>query len=582
MTGDVVRDFAGALAWLVTVYKVIGWLIGLCFGFFGVLALNRYREEAESWELYAVLAFLALLMGPVVHFGVPLLVAAHFKAVIPFPYLLLWLGGAVSGAWFGFVFLRVWVPRLILWREARTKRTEAERDRKTDVRTVHEQMPATPEFYDVMRFYEPDSVVFGLDQQGSPVRVPYKVWKSNHVQLAGTTGAGKGVAAQMLLAQAVRHGEAVFVMDPKNDEWLPHVLHAVAKAEGVPYHFIDLRDGTPAQINPLIGTDRAGMLELFLAAFGLSEKGGDADFYRSYDRKAARYAAAAMAEMETPSFAGFLNQLHQLPGVKDAPGFVLNFEEMAELDSINADRVGVDFAEVIAKGGVVYIVGSMRNDPVKRAQRLLMVRLIQLAEERDRLKEQRPVCVFLDEVKYHLSRPAMEIFCAARDKGLHAIVAHQSLVDLRDVPGDLDPDAVAGSVIENTALKLIYRIQDPETAEWLAKRSGTKLVDAESRTVSRNIAQSEILSDERTLRLDETYLIDTNMMQNLPERVAVVFGPALPTLVGTSPILAKKSPDAIAIAGASWDDEPETEIFSHAKKSTESPSPLEEIRFLDE
>ena len=81
------------------------------------------------------------------------------------------------------------------------------------------------------------------------------------------------------------------------------------------------------------------------------------------------------------------------------------------------------------------------------------------------------------------------------DKGLHAIVAHQSLADLRDVPADLDPDSVVGSVIENTALKIIYKLQDPDTAEWIAKRSGIKLVDEEMRSVNRNAAQSEILDD---------------------------------------------------------------------------------------
>lgn len=174
-----------------------------------------------------------------------------------------------------------------------------------------------------------------------------------------------------------------------------------------------------------------------------------------------------------------------------------------------------------------------------------MVRLVQICEQRDRLKPQRPVCAFLDELKYHLSKPAMEIFGAARDKGLHAIVAHQSLADLRDVPSDLDADAVVGSVIENTGLKLIYKLQDPDTAEWLARRSGTKLVDEELRKVGRNVAQSEIIDDERTLRQGETYLVDTNMLQNLPKQVAVFFSEELPQFVGTSPVPTEKCAEAI-------------------------------------
>jgi hypothetical protein len=254
-----------------------------------------------------------------------------------------------------------------------------------------------------------------------------------------------------------------------------------------------------------------------------------------------------MANQENPSFRKAYSDVEILPEVKKAAGFWGAYEEMAELESINADGVGIDLAEIIEQGGVVYVVGSMRNAPVMKAQRMLMIRLVQLCEKRDRMQKNRSVCVFLDELKYHLSKPAMEIFGAARDKGLHALVAHQSLADLRDVPADLDADAVVGSVIENTAIKLIYRLQDPDTAEWIAKRSGTKLVDEEVRRVGRNLAQSEILDDERMIRQAETYFVDTNMLMNLPERVAVLFSDVLPQFIGTSPVPIEKSRLAISV-----------------------------------
>jgi hypothetical protein len=140
----------------------------------------------------------------------------------------------------------------------------------------------------------------------------------------------------------------------------------------------------------------------------------------------------------------------------------------------------------------------------------------------------------------------MEIFGAARDKGLHALIAHQALSDLRDVPADLDAEAVVGSVIENTGIKIIYKLQDPDTADWLARRSGTKLVDEETRRINRNLAQAEIVEDERTVRQGETYLVDTNMLMNLPKRVAVFFSEELPQFVGTSPVPVKKTFSAIA------------------------------------
>jgi len=579
LTGDFVRDFAPALTWLVQFYKAGGFAIGLIAGFFCFVAIARNLEKEESWELYLVPFGLGVLIGPVVHFGVPWLVRDHIGPVsIAWYFLLIWVVGGAVGVVLGFRYFRHWEPKIAKWREKVTRRTEVERDRKTDVRTVREQLPATPELYDIMEHYEPGFITVGLDKNDEPVRVPFDVWRSNHIQLAGTTGAGKGVEAQMALSQSVPEGEAVFVFDPKNDEWLPHVLYQVAKNEGVPFHFIDLRDGQGPQINPLIGVNRADLKELLIAAFALSDKGTEADHYRLGDRRFASAVAELLAAQEAPSFRASMADIMSLPGADKAAGFVGKFEEMAELDSINAATAGVDFSEVIEKGGVVYLVGSMRHEVVKRAMRLLMVRLVQICEQRDRLKPQRSVCAFLDELKYHLSKPAMEIFGAARDKGLHALVAHQSLADLRDVPSDLDADAVVGSVIENTGLKLIYKLQDPDTAEWLARRSGTKLVDEELRKVGRNVAQSEIIDDERTLRQGETYLVDTNMLQNLPKQVAVFFSEELPQFVGTSPVPTEKCSEAItpAVVSSPATPVPVIEDEPEASEPVSEPEPAEQ------
>ncbi|TKF93720.1 TraM recognition domain-containing protein, partial [Vibrio sp. F13] len=109
------------------------------------------------------------------------------------------------------------------------------------------------------------------------------------------------------------------------------------------------------------------------------------------------------------------------------------------------------------------------------------------------------------ELKYHISKAAMEGLGAARDKGIHMLLAHQSVADLRDCPADLNSDAVVGAVVENTKFKLVYKLQDPETAEWVAKMSGTILVDDETRSVETDATLSEIVDTKRTLRQAERY-----------------------------------------------------------------------------
>ncbi|KXS30847.1 MAG: Mobilization protein TriK [Candidatus Gallionella acididurans] len=165
----------------------------------------------------------------------------------------------------------------------------------------------------------------------------------------------------------------------------------------------------------------------------------------------------------------------------------------------------------------------------------------------------RLITVFSDEFKVHISRPFMTSLGAAAGWGMHCILAFQSLQDLADVPADLDKDSVRGAVMENCAIQGGYRIKDPETAEWLAAATGPILVDDEARKIERNLALSETVLAERTVRMAERFLIDTNMLMNLPAGCGVLSGAsALPSFCYTSPVRAAKQPQAVtavAVAG---------------------------------
>ncbi|WP_135735470.1 TraM recognition domain-containing protein, partial [Klebsiella pneumoniae] len=115
-------------------------------------------------------------------------------------------------------------------------------------------------------------------------------------------------------------------------------------------------------------------------------------------------------------------------------------------------------------------------------------------------------------------------------------------------PRDLNPDAVIGAVVENCSIRIAYRVQNPDTALWLAKMSGEIQVDDETRRIERNAGGAELLSHERSIRQSTRNLIDTNMLQNLPERTAVFFGFGRPQFAHICPILAEKQPLKIFVA----------------------------------
>lgn len=452
-----------------------------------------------------------------------------------------WAGGLVMGL--GAVF--IWLRWVVGWREktshSLTHRSALERNRRTDVRQIGQFLPSEIDKFNPLDFVVDKRGLFvGLSEEQQPIYIDYETWKLSHVLLSGRTRSGKGMAAQILLSQAIARREFVVILDPKLDAWMPHVFYAAAQRAGQPYHFLDLRPGQPPQINMFAGCDEETVENMLIAAFSLAEKGEAADFYRLADRKAAREAARYIAQGHTAADALTVFGQNWL---EQAKGFHAALEEMADLDAVNATD-GIDIEQLGNTGGVLYVAGDMGNTRVIRMQRMLLVRLMMLAK---RGSAQRLITVFADEFKVHISRPFMTSLGAAAGWGMHCILAFQSLHDLADVPADLDKDSVRGAVMENCAIQLSYRIKDPETAEWLAASTGTILVDDEVRKIERNLALSETVLPERTVRMAERFLIDTNMLMNLPAGCGVLSGAsALPSFCYTSPVRADKQSQAVS------------------------------------
>lgn len=442
-----------------------------------------------------------------------------------------------------FVIRRIVSPEIESFKHRAIKRTELERDVRTDVRNVVDLLPKSME-YNPLDYIDLSLGLFiGLDENSNPQYIPMKDWQEQHADLIGTTGAGKGVAAAMLLYQSILAGETVFAMDPKDDEWAPHLFREACRAAGKPYALIDLRSNK-YQLDLLNGINIEELEELLNAGFSLAKKGDIADFYRLGDRRASRFVSESYEDGMT------LRDLFNSELVESMAEDVKNFhgemEEVSLLNSINA-KGGLSLRDFFDTGGCVYIIGSMRNPKIISAQRMILIRLIQIAEKRDRIHSKpRPIAIFLDELKYHISRAAMEGLGAARDKGVHIIMAHQSLGDLEDCPADLKPKAVIGAVVENTKFKLVYKLQDPQTAKWIAEMTGSILVDDESRRVRTDAILVEKVDGDRTIRQAERYYVDTNMLLNLPKGVSFIFtSKSLPRASMISPVKVEKKDKVI-------------------------------------
>ncbi|MEQ9891261.1 type IV secretory system conjugative DNA transfer family protein [Pectobacterium aroidearum] len=534
-------------------------LSGLTLPFFASMK-NDDRQKSPLWRkliiTFSLLCFLFGSMGPLLIGIFQWFYQDRIVTRIPALKWSILIIFTMVGFIFHIILRRTLTPELDKIKKKLIKKTSLERELRTDVRTVKSLLPETLHYNPLDYINLNKGIFIGIDRDEKPMYLPLKDWQRQHADIIGTTGAGKGVATGILLYQSILAGEGVFIMDPKDDEWATHLYRKACEDAGKPFALIDLRK-PQYQLNLIEDITPDELEELFVAGFSLAEKGQESDFYRIDDRKAARMAAQFVSSHTYSTIRDIYNGEYVQGIAEDIKAFFGKIEELALLNAINAPT-GFSLQSVFDEGGCCYIIGSMRNSKIITAQRMLLVRLYQLAERRDRVKETpRPIAIFLDELKYHLSKPALEGLGAARDKGVHIIMAHQSVADLKDCPADLKGDAVVGAVVENAKFKLVYRVMDPDTAEWVARMSGTILVDDEIRKAKTDAVLTETIDGERTIRQAERFFIDSNMILNLPDFVSFIFTTrTLPSASLISPIKVQKreleiysvSPDIAASA----------------------------------
>ncbi|MGL5384319.1 MAG: type IV secretion system DNA-binding domain-containing protein [Serratia sp. (in: enterobacteria)] len=531
------------LLWLQNSPVILSLLAGLTLPFIFHLPREE-RENAPFWlksvACISIFFFIFGTLSPLTIQGLSYFFdSLNNHSLVSIPLWILTLLFTAAGLAFHLIARRLLAGEIDNLKHKLIKKSKLERNTRTDVRDVKEMLPDSVS-YDPLEYIDLKKGIFiGLDKDDQPQYITIKEFQSQHAAIIGTTGSGKGVSATVLLYQAIMLDESVFVEDPKNDEWAPHVLREACRMAGKKFVLIDLNN-LNFQMDLLAGISREQLEELFNAGFSLTKKGEGSDFYRIADRRAARNTAATHQPGMT------LRDLFNSDFVKslkeDVPAFFGELEEIALVNSINANK-GFSLKQIFDEGGCCYIVGSTRNQKIISAQRMILTRLIQIAETRDRINSKpRTVAIFLDELKYHLSRPALEGLGTARDKGVHIFMAFQAIDDLRDCPSDLNAESVIGAVVENAKFKLVYQLQNPETAEWVARMTGSILVDDEMRKVKTDISLTEKMETDRMIRQAERYYIDCNMLLNLPPFVGFVFTPTdLAKATKLSHIVVKKS-----------------------------------------
>jgi len=416
--------------------------------------------------------------------------------------VLSWLGGIIAGLMIGLPLIWLVIPK---W---------ASGEGLTDTERTLNQLRKLST-YDPLKYIDVVRGCFaGLHhERKKPIYVPWAKINETNIQCLGATASGKNVEMLLIAYQCILAGQSVVWIDPKGDHRTPAVLLNAAKVVGKQLHYLNLNPNQPCQFNLLAGCSESEIEELLVAGFDLQGQGGDGDFYRGKDEDAAMLAASLAIKEQAHSIPELLQLCDTIPAITDQENFWRKFRKLASLPVIQTAK-GLDLEAAIIRGDVVYVIGSCDNERVKMLQKMLLVRIMQIIKKRDRFADNQPVCVVLDEFKHLVSPTALNALAVVRDFNSHFMLAHQSIGDL-DEAANISYAAAYGAVVNNTALKVIFKISDTVFAKQIAELAGTKKIFKENTSKSSSQVDGQIKSNGSWIE-DRDYRIPAEVITGLP------------------------------------------------------------------
>lgn len=133
----------------------------------------------------------------------------------------------------------------------------------------------------------------------------------------------------------------------------------------------------------------------------------------------------------------------------------------------------------------------------------------------------------IDEAKFLITDTLANALATVLSKGITMCLTYQAKNDTAN-PVDRTANALSmqNAIETNTQFSIYYRAIDPETAEWVAKQTGTtNITVTRMEKVNTNSAGAEIWDNTRMLSQEQQYLIPENVIKTLPPMTGVLVMP---------------------------------------------------------
>lgn len=438
-----------------------------------------------------------------------------YESLSPLQAALFWLSLIASGAALG----------ILAWelcsKNAREKRSRVDRIRELPLSLVCAAS---------------DAVRVGMDQElRIPIYLPDSI-RTRHVHILGATGSGKTESVILnFLRQDVNRGMGSIILDAKGDATFLASLREWVPAERL--KVFDLSSADSLSYDPLAAGSPLEAAQRLFASLTWSEEyyklKAQSALQRLFERHAndkgrnptladlAHYLSDAKtygAFSSTESVAEKVTERDY----EDLSGLIAQIQVLClgHLSRILSPEAGIRLEEA-AEGRVLYFRLQSLLSPqlVKIVGKLLINHLNFLAGTAHRAEgaanRGKLIPTYLDEFAAFVCPEFADLISKARSASLALHFSHQSVGDIKAVSEEL-----LGQITDNSATKIVLRINDPDSAEFFARTFGTKLYQKITQRITnaKEVDDAEIVG-EGTTREAHQFRAPPDLFKTLPTGV---------------------------------------------------------------
>lgn len=382
-----------------------------------------------------------------------------------------------------------------------------------------------------------NSIILGVEEELKvPIYLPDSV-RRRHVHIIGATGSGKTESVILnFLRQDTLRGFGAIILDAKGDLSFLDELNCWIPKERL--RVFDLSDQKSLKYNPLANGSPLESAQRLFASMQWSE-----EYYKSkaLSTLQATFEYHFKRYEKNPTLLEINSYFHSSQVFADILGISIkekNFEkEYSDIsglrDQVRAlcvghlgnlltgDENGIDLTEA-KKGNVIYfrLQSLLSPQAVKILGRLIINNINFLAgsAHREQANEVKLVPTYLDEFASFACEEFADLISKARSAGFALHFSHQSIGDLEEVA-----KGFLNRITDNSATKIILRINDPDSAEFFARAFGTQVYKKFTQKVTdSSIENNAELVGEGTIRDAHQFRSSPDNFKTLPTGVGSV------------------------------------------------------------